>query len=414
MTSDFDLVLRKVRLMSDAHLVDVGIRAGIISTVNDSISGHGEKEIEGHGQVLIPGFVDAHMHLDKAWMGDSSKWDCVTLLDMIIGTNDYVTKNGWKEEEIISRARKTVELGVRKGTTAMRTHVDLNRNMGIAGIEAILELKEQVKPWVDIQIVAFNTDDYSNAPDGGEKLLREAMSLGAEVVGGVPKAQPDPGPYLDMLFTVAKEYNAELDLHIDESNDPNEIWVERLAEKTLEHNWKNKVNGSHACSLYWVSEDVAQRIIQKMAAAQMRVITNPLTNLYIRGPNPQLTTGPTRIKDLLDAGIHVAVGSDNTRDYFAPLGNADMLLTTLLFAYQRRISARPVIENVVRMSTINGAQVMGLTPEYGVQEGCLADLVLLNANSLEEAVIDLAPRRYVIKRGKIVVEKEQLLPLDMI
>ena len=151
-----------------------------------------------------------------------------------------------------------------------------------------------------------------------------------------------------------------------------------------------------------------------MVKAQMRVVTNPLTNLYIRGPNPQLPTGPTRIKDLLDAGLLVAAGSDNTRDFFAPMGNADMLFTTLLLAMQRRISARPVIENVLKMTTVNGAQAMGLTPGYGVQEGCRADLVLLNANSLEDAVIDLAPRRYVIKRGKIVVEKEKLVPLDMI
>ena len=240
------------------------------------------------------------------------------------------------------------------------------------------------------------------------------MSMGVEVVGGSPKYDPDPGPYLDMLFKVAKEYNAELDLHVDESNDPNEIWIELFAEKALEHNWINKTNGSHACSLYWVSKTVADRIIQKMVKAQMRVITNPLTNLYIRGPNPQLPTGPTRIRDLLNAGILIAVGTDNTRDFFNPMGNADMLLATLLLAYQRRISARPVIENMVKMATVNGAQVMGLTPGYGVQEGCRADLVLLQANSLEEAVIDLAPRRYVIKRGKIVVEKAELVPLDMI
>lgn len=414
MVNDYDLVLRKVCPMGIGKQVDIGIQNGLIGDIKETLPGRGRKEIDGQGQVLIPGFVDAHMHLDKAWMGDASKWDCVTLLDMIIGTNDYVASNGWVKDEILPRARKAVELGVCKGTTAMRTHVDLNRNRGIAGIEAVMELKEEVKPWVDMQVVAFATDGFDAVPDGGEGLLREAMELGADVIGGTPKIEQNPAPYLDMLFKVAKEYNAELDLHIDESNDPNEIWIELLADKTLEHNWINKVSGSHACSLYWVSPEVADRIIQKMKKAQVRVITNPLTNLYIRGPNPQLTTGPTRIKDLLDAGIHVSVGTDNTRDFFSPMGNADMLLTTLLLAYERRISARPIIENVVKLSTINGAEAMGLTPGYGIEVGRQADLVILQAGSLEDAVIDLAPRNYVIKRGKVVAEKGKIVPLDQI
>jgi cytosine deaminase len=324
--------------MGRGDLVDVGIRNGVITDIQENLAERGEKELEVEGRVLIPGFVDAHMHLDKAWMGDKEKWDCVTLDDMVMGTVEYVKKHGWTKEEILPRARQAVELGVRKGTTAMRTHVDLNRYRGIAGIRAILELRDQVKPWVDIQIVAFSTDGYSGIADGGEALLREAMKLGADVVGGAPRIDQDPGPYLDMLFSVAKDYNAEIDLHIDESNDPNEIWIELFAEKAVEHAWEGKVTGSHVCSLYWVTEEVADRIIKKMVKAKMHVITNPLTNLYIRGPNPQVSTGPTRIKDLLDAGIHMAAGTDNTRDFFAPLGNADMLLTSLLLAYQRRIT----------------------------------------------------------------------------
>ena len=377
MTSDFDLILRKVRPMGKAESVDVGIQDGIISTVEASIVGRGEKEIESRGQVLIPGFVDTHMHLDKAWMGGSSVWDCITLQDMVMGSIDHFKKYGWKKEEILPRARRAVELGVRKGTTAMRTHVGCNTSNGLAGIEALVELREEVKPWVDIQIIAFSTDGYSGVPDGGENLLREAMSMGVEVVGGTPRIDPDPRPYLDMLFKVAKEYDAELDLHTDESNDPNEIWIELFAEKALEHNWINKTNGSHICSLYWVSEAVADRIIQKMVKAQMRVVTNPLTNLYIRGPNPQLPTGPTRIKDLLDAGLLVAAGSDNTRDFFAPMGNADMLFTTLLLAYQRRISARPVIENMLKMTTVNGAQAMGLTPGYCAGVACSTGAIIV-------------------------------------
>ncbi|MHA1713303.1 MAG: amidohydrolase family protein [Candidatus Ranarchaeia archaeon] len=412
MDSTFDLIIRNAATLKRSGLVDIGIRGGLISSIKERIEDTSNEIIDAQGRLVIPGLVDAHMHLDKAWMGDESKWKCVTLLDMILAMRETINTQGWRKEEIMSRALRAVELCVRKGTTAIRTHVDLNAGTGIEGIKAILDLREQVKPWVDIQIVAFATDGFSNVPDGGESLLRQAMDLGCEVIGGTPKIEQDPGPYLDMLFRVAKEYNSEIDLHIDESNDPNELWIELFAEKAVEYNWEGKVTSSHACSLYWVSEDDAKRVIDKMSKAKMRVITNPPTNLYIRGPNPMHPTGPTRVKALLDAGIEVAIGTDNTRDFFAPLGNADMMFATLLLALQRRLGDRPVVDTVLTMATEKGAEMLGITPCYGVAEGCCADLLVLRANSLEEAVIDLAPRDIVIKRGKVIVKNGELTPLS--
>ena len=149
-----------------------------------------------------------------------------------------------------------------------------------------------------------------------------------------------------------------------------------------------------------------------MAKAKMRVFANPPTNLYIRGPDPKLSTGPTPVKALLDAGVEVGVGTDNTRDYFAPLGNADMLFAALLLGHQRRFGGRATVNSLLKLVTEKGAELMGLKPGYGVKEGCQADLVVLDASTSEEALIDLAPRKYVIKRGKIVVQDGKLVPLN--
>jgi cytosine deaminase len=397
--------------MNHQKIVDIGILNGIIVDINHRLKGKGDREIEIDGRLVVPGFVDLHMHLDKAWIGGSDRWECITLLDMIAATREFMRTKSWKEEEIMPRVIKAVELCVRKGTTAMRTHVDLEQGAGIEGIKAVLKAREQVKPWVDMQVVAFSLDGFRGAPDGGESLLRQALDLGADIIGGNPIMNDDPSPYFDMLFKVARDYNMDLDIHIDETNDPGERWVELLAEKTIEYDWVGRVTASHVCSLYWLSDKDSAQIIAKMAQAQMKVITNPLTNLYIRGKDPRIPTGPTRVKELLDGGIEVGIGTDNTGDFFAPLGNADMLLAALFLAYQRRLGNRPVIETVLNMATEKGAEFMGFTPGYGVAIGKRADLVVLDAQLAEKALIDVVPRYYVIKQGKIIVEQGDLTTL---
>ena len=408
MVSDYDLLIRNIRRTTSAEPIDIGIREGLIVALDKHITGNGLKEINGKGRLVLPGFVDLHMHLDKAFMGGEGRWQCSTLEDAY-----KLSEKLGKKNDIFDRAQKTVKLAISKGTTAIRTHVNVNLLTGLSDIETIVALREKVKSWVDIEIIAFHTGDFACPPDGGEQLISQALNLGADLIGGVVHSTNNQNDYFDLLFRLAKKFKKQLDLHIDENNDPNELQVERFAEKAIEHNWEGQIIGSHVCSLYWTSDDVAQRVIQKIAKANMTVITNPLTNLYIRGnSNERLPTGITRVRELLDAGITVGVGTDNTCDMFAPFGNADMLLAALLLGYQRRFGDRPILQTLIELVTDKAANIMGLTPDYGVRQNCKADLAILDASSLEEAFIKLPTRDYVIKNGHIIVHHGRVLPLD--
>ncbi len=408
MTNEYDLVIRNALHDRSQGPVNIGIVDGIIKKIDTASLEKGKTEIDVGQRYVIPGFVDLHMHLDKAYMGGPEIWECVTLMDMVKGSHEF-RSHGWDQAEITKRALKCTETAIRHGTTALRTHVDLGQDTGLAGIKALLDIQKRVKPWIDIDIIAFTTEGFTNAPDGGEKILREALDLGANLVGGAPLRDPNPGPYMEMLIEVAKEYKVDVDLHIDESNNPDQFHVEEFAEKAIKCGYEGHVIGSHVCSLFWVTQENADRIISKLVKADMKVIANPPTNLYIRGPNPRLPTGPTRVNDLLNAGVPVGIGTDNTGDFFAPLGNADMLHAALLMAYTRRLGGRPVVQTVFDMATTTGASFMGLEPSYGVMEGGKADLVVLDAKNKEEALVDLVPRAYVIKNGQIVVKQNQLV-----
>lgn len=418
------------RILGREDLVDITLRDGLIRSIS-SVSARqclpsDQKGIviDAAGRVVTCGFVDLHMHLDKAYMGGEEKWDCVTLQDMIEATAEC-RRTHWEETEIFSRALRGVELAVCKGTTSLRTHADLNLSTGLEGVKALVKLKKAVQSVVDMQVVAFLSEGFDSVSDGGEALLRQAMQLGADVVGGIA-FDKQPGPFFDMLFKVAAEFQCDVDVHIDESNSAScPPLVKLYAEKAVKHHWQQRVAASHVCSLYWVSDDTAERVIQEMQQAQMAVITNPLTNLYIRGPNPRLPTGPTRLQQLLRSGIAVAVGTDNTHDFFSPLGNADMLLAGLMLAYQRRLEQRPLCPYILRLISEENArfffastQRTGLKEQHcssshavnvGLREGCKGDLVVLGSSSPDSCLMDLAARDYVIKNGRIIVESGRLL-----
>jgi cytosine deaminase len=381
--------------------VDVAVDQGKIIAIQKNLKITGEKELAGHGRLLVPGFVDLHMHLTMAFK-ESDEHEHQSLTELV---KDPIPESAPTPlSEVMARTERVIKMAVRNGTTTIQSHEAVGLDHGATGLEALLQIREKVKPWVDIRIIVAPLGGFTAFPDGGEAQLRSAMKLGADMIGGYWYIDPDPRPYMDMLFRVAKDFNVDIDMHLDETNDPTQIWVETFAEKAIEHGWEGRVTASHICSLYWVTNTLAKRIIKKMVQARMKVVTNPFTNLYLRGKNKQIPTGPTRIKDLLDAGIQVGVGTDNTQDMFNPLSNADMLLAALFLAYQRRFGERSIPETAFNLITSAGAEMMKLDPGYGVTVGCQGDLVILDATTIKEALINQAARLYVIKNGKVVVD----------
>ena len=395
-----DLIIRNARALGADDLIDIAIKGEKIVMVDKKISAACREEIDAGGRFVSPGFVDSHMHLDKAFLGGDAKWTSRTVADAV-----KITRKGKEEstpEEIKSRARKAAEMALMNGTTALRTHVDVDQSVGLKSLKAMLELKRECSDWIDIQVVAFMTEFPFTSSRTGESLLRRAVKLGAEVVGGVPYRDPNPEKYYDIIFEVAKEFNAAIDLHVDETNDPNVLTLDIFAEKAVEHGYEEKVAASHCCSLSAIGEDKAKEIIKKVARAKMSVIANPFTNLYLWGEDGR-PEGLTRVKELLEGGVNVAYGTDNTQDAFNPLGNADMLLAGLFLAYQKRLDGKEALAKIFDMGTVNAAKATGLVANYGIRKGGRADLVVFDAQSAQEAIIMQARRLYVIKRGKVVV-----------
>jgi cytosine deaminase len=390
-----DLIIKNARVIGGDDLVDIAIKGDKIAVVDKKVSAASKKEIDAKGRFVSPGFVDAHTHLDNAFVGGDEKWFCRTLREAL----NVIEKYG-SSHDINARAKRAVEMALWRGTTSLRTHISVSQPGDLSKLRAILELKNELSDLMDIQVVSFITKaDFTTSRAGGS-LIRQAMRIGADVVGGAPDRDPDPEKYFDIIFKVADDFNAPIDLHVDETNDPKILTLETLAEKVVEYGYEGKVAASHCCSLSALEEGRARAVIKKVAKARMSVIANPLTNLYLWGENGR-PEGVTRVKELLEEGVNVAYGTDNTQDAFNPLGNADMLLAALLLAYQKKLDGEGSLVKILEMGTINAAKATGMISNYGIREGGRADIVIFDAFSPREAIIRQARRLYVVKRGRV-------------
>ena len=406
MKGDCDLIIRNARLIDERGLMDIAIRGDKIVSVDIKIEMESKEELNAECKLTLPGFIDSHMHLDKAFSGGERKWVTNTLDEAI--DVSLREKQRFTFEDVKDRARKATRMALKNGTTAIRTHVDLGNLADLASLSALIELRKELHSLIDLQMVAFIVAPLTTS-DVGESILRKAMMMGADVVGGAPHDDPNPEKYIDVILKIAREYNADVDLHIDESNDPKDLVLECYAEKTVENRYEGRVTASHCNSLAAISDDAATRVIRKVREAKMNVIANPFTNLYLWGKDGK-PTGVTRVRELLDAGVNVAYATDNTLDPFNPLGNADMLLAALFMAYTKHLGSDA--STILKMGTYNAAKATKMIQNYGIKNGGRADIIILDAEGAQDAIIDRAERLYVIKNGKIVAKNGVLTSKD--
>ena len=384
MSDNIDLLIKNARLIDAEEPVDIAIEGDEIVVVGQGVDLSSKKELDASGRLTIPGFVDAHMHLDHALLGGDAKWMARTL-----GDSEVVIRGGRRtidSEGLKNNARKAAKTVLGYGTTAARTHVNVDKLFGLREMKAMLELKKECSSWIDLQLVAFSSGDTLTTSKESESFLRQAMELGADVVGGLPNLDPEPEKYLDIIFDVAKEHNAIIDLHVDESNDPKNQVLELYADKTLENGYEGKVTASHCCALSAYSDEHARRVIRKVKEAEMSIISNPFTNLYLLSEDGK-PNGVTRVKELLDAGVNVVYATDNMNDGYNSLGNGDMLLAALFLAYQKKLDGKRAFSNILKMGTAGAAKATGIIENYGIKEGGRADLVILDAETPWDAIV---------------------------
>ena len=400
-----NLLIKNARIVGRKGLKDIGIKGGRVVKVG-KIRGRARRVINARGMLASPAFIDPHIHLDKCMIGDDVRPNVSGTLQEAIEII-WERKRGYTVADIVRRAGEVIRMAALNGTTRMRTHVDVDTIGGLKPLNGLLEARKKFKRLMDLQIVAFPQEGILRDP-GTEELLYKAMELGADLVGGMPhheRPYSEAKPHIDICFEVAKRFDVDIDMHVDETDDPRSRSLEYLAEKTIAENYQGRVTAGHTCALAAYPDDYAQKVIQKVKQAGINMITNPVTNLVIqgRGDKQPVRRGITRIKELLAAGVNVTFGQDCVNDAFYPFGKADMLEVANITAHAAHLSTQNEIEMVFRMMTYNAARTLGALDDYGAV-GKRADLVVIDAVSAKDAIRRQPDRRWVIKGGKIIAK----------
>ncbi|MDA9470323.1 Cytosine deaminase [Enterococcus sp. 5H] len=397
-----DILIKQARLNDGEALQDIGIKDGKIIAISEYISENATQVINADGRVLIPGLVESHIHLDKALIADRKPNMSGTLHEAIDVTAEL--KPTFTEEDIYERAKKALEMIIAHGVTAVRTHSEFDPAQGFSGFKTILKLKEEYRDLIDMQVVAFPQEGIFKAP-GTEKMMYEAMDMGADVVGGIPYNDAPANEHIDLIFDIAKKYDKDIDLHQDFSDEATDTSIEYLCKKTIQENYQGRVSVGHLTALHAMEPERLNQVIDLIAQAQISVMALPATDLHLGARNDKYNVrrAVTPIRKLRDAGVNVCLATNNIRNAFTPYGNGDLMQIAMLAIPVAHLGGASDLPTVLPMITENPAKALKLQ-NYGIQVGNKADVVLLDTKVKADAIIDLPERNYVIKDGRITVE----------
>ena len=400
-----DLVIRNATVAGQAGVKDIGIKGGRIAQISDRIEVRGQEEIHAHGYLVSPGFVDTHMHLDKALILDRYDWSQREQQPTRRLTNVYETnkvKPSFSVEDVRERAIRIAEMCAVHGTTTLRTHAEMDPVVGLTGIRGVLEAREACRDWMDIQVVANAFCGYyyeaglADTP-GMEEMFRQGIEMGVDAVGGVTEADPDPRAHIDLIFALAKEYDLDVDFHCDQITTPPPFHIPYIAEKTIAEGMQGRVLLGHCIALGHVTPQERQAAILKLREAQISICITPYTTINERALEP------------LAGGVNATYMSDNIRDSWQPFGNGDMLHLASFVARLGSWRTNQELDRILEMGTVGAAQAIGLADEYGVAVGKRANLVILEAKSGHEAIVNQARKLWVLKDGRVVARDGQLM-----
>jgi cytosine/creatinine deaminase len=396
-----DLLLRGCRLSDRAEPVDLAIAGGLIRAVGPT-SEPAHETIDVAGRLATPGLVEAHIHLDKALLSDRVSGSAETAADAIRLTG--AAKREFTAADIGVRARRVLDLAVAAGTIAMRAHVEIDPIVGLMGMDAMLALKREYASAVDLQLCAFAQEGILQAP-GTEALLRRALGMGADLVGGCPYNDTDARRHIEIVFALATEFGVDADFHVDFSDEPEHLHVREIIRQTVRAGWEGRVAVGHLTELAALPGPEQAALIAELATARVGVISLPLTDLYLMGRRDERNArrGLTPIRRLLQAGVPVALASNNIRNPFTPIGTADPAHLAFVGAVAAHMGTRDLMRELVAAITSHPARILNLK-DYGLAAGCRADLVVWECERADEIVMALPARRLVVKAGRVTVE----------
>ena len=404
MDLSFELLLTGCRL-PDGSVADVGCLHGRIAAIGSLGERAADRVVACGGAVLTPGLVEAHIHLDKALLSERTPSREGTLAEAIRVTAE--AKRRFSLEDIRSRARAVLDMAVRHGTTAMRSHVEVDPVVGLKGLEALLPLKKEYAPALDLQLCAFAQEGILQAP-GTEALLADALRKGADLVGGCPYNDTDARAQIDIVFRLAQEFGVDADFHTDFFDEAEHLHVRYIAEQTVRHGWQGRVAVGHLTELAALSPEEQDPIIASLREAGIAVIVLPATDLYLMGRRDvkNIRRGLAPVKRLLAGGVTVAAATNNVRNAFTPVGTANLVLMGYLLTVGAHMGTPREIQQVLAMLTEYPARILRIA-DPGLTVGARADLVLWETGRPEEIIAALAVPRLVVRGGRVTVEHER-------
>ena len=398
-----DLLVRNATLADGRTGIDIAIREGRIVEVAPGIEATGGEILPVDGWLVTPPFVDPHFHIDSTLSAGRPRVNrSGTLLEGIEIWGDLVPT--LTPEDVKRRARELCHWSIARGCLAIRSHVDVTDD-SLMAVDALLELRREVSPWIDLQLVAFPQNGfyrYRNSPDN---IIR-ALDRGVDVVGGIPhfeRTTDDGTASVKALCEIAAERGLLVDLHCDETDDPDSRHVETLARETARLGLQGRVVGSHLSSMHSMDNAYVGKLLPLIAEAELTAIANPLINISLQGRNDTYPKrrGMTRVKEMVAAGIPVALGHDCVMDPWYGLGSHDMLEVAHMAAHVGHMTGVDEMQALFAGITTTAAATMHLEG-YGLEPGCHADLVVLQARDPVEAIRLRATRLHVIRRGAVI------------
>ncbi len=398
-----DLLIRNAALPDGRTSMDIAVESGRIVEVRPSIEAPARETIDAGGLLVTPPFVDSHFHMDSTLsLGQTRPNESGTLLEGIEIWGEL--KPDLTAEAIKRRALHYCRWAIARGTLAIRSHVDICDDRLLA-VEALLEVKREMRPWLDLQLVAFPQDGYLRYPKARENLIR-ALDLGVEVVGGIPhfeRTMDEGAASVGALCEIAAERGLLVDMHCDETDDPSSHHVESLAQETRRLGLQGRVTGSHLTSMHSMENSYVDKLISLMREAELTAVANPLINITLQGRQDTYPKrrGMTRVKELMAAGINTAFGHDCVMDPWYALGSGDLLEVAHMGLHVGQMTGGEEARACFAAVTAHGAKALHLDG-YGIEPGCHADLVLLQARDPIEAIRLRATRLKVIRRGRVI------------
>ncbi|HEY3462668.1 MAG TPA: cytosine deaminase [Gaiellaceae bacterium] len=401
------LLIRNARLL-DGRLADLAAEDGRWTRIGSDLSVDAEREIEAAGRLVTSPLVDCHLHLDASLTAGRPRFnESGTLIEGIHVWGEL--KESLTADGVFERAKEVVRWSAAQGTLHIRAHADVSAK-NEAPLRGLLRLRDELADLVTIQVTAFPQDGIFSDP-ANEELFERALELGADGVGGIPHYEPTSELGLaevHRVFELASRYGRRVDVHCDETDDPASRFLEVMADQTVRHGLGGRVTASHCTAMGSYEPYYSSKLHGFLRRAGINIVVNPFANSLIQG---RLDSYPKRrgfaqLKELLAAGVNVSLGNDVIMDPWYLLGRADMVEAASLALHFTYMSGLDEIPEMLRCATERGARTLGIEDEYGLEEGKPADCVVFDAPSATEVLRLHPPRRWVVRRGRVIAETE--------